>query len=294
MCPACIEGAAWLPESDPPEEFWRSASASSGDSSERIVLVCFTKHRRNDMATSNERDNKAHVGMNTPAIVSQQEWKAARQQMPVKEKAFTRSRDALAAERRRIPWMAVDKKYEFEGPKGKVSLLDLFGGRRQLIVYRAFFEPGLFGWPEHACRGCSLGADQVAHLAHLNARDTTLAWASRAPQVDIARLKARMGWEMPWYTMTDSFDKDFGVDEWHGHNVFFRDGERIFRTYFINNRGDEAMGPPGATLTSRHLVVRRAGRTRRRVTRRPCRTSGGTGTTTMTPNPRLIRSGSIS
>ena len=152
------------------------------------------------------------------------------------------SRDALAAERRRMPWMAVEKDYVFEGPKGKVSLLDLFEGRRQLIVYRAFFEPGVFGWPEHACRGCSLGADQVAHLAHLNARDTTLAYASRAPQADIARLKARMGWEMPWYTITDSFDTDFGVDEWHGHNVFIRDGEHVFRTYFINSRGDEAMG----------------------------------------------------
>ena len=100
----------------------------------------------------------------------------------------------------------------------------------------------MYGWPEHACLGCSLGADQVSHLAHLNARDTTLAYASRAPQADIARLKARMGWEMPWYTITDSFDADFGVDEWHGHNVFIRDGERVFRTYFINSRGDEAMG----------------------------------------------------
>ena len=152
------------------------------------------------------------------------------------------SRDALAAERRRMPWLAVDKKYEFDGSQGKVSLLDLFEGRRQLIVYRAFFEPGVFGWPEHACLGCSLGADQVAHLAHLNARDTTLAYASRAPQADIARLKARMGWKMPWYSITDGFDADFGVDEWHGHNVFFRDGERVFRTYFINGRGDEAMG----------------------------------------------------
>jgi predicted dithiol-disulfide oxidoreductase (DUF899 family) len=109
-------------------------------------------------------------------------------------------------------------------------------------VYRAFFEPDVFGWPEHACRGCSLGADQVGHLAHLNARDTTLAYASRASQADIARLKARMGWEMPWYTMTDSFDVDFGVDQWHGHNVFFRDGDTVYRTYFVNSRGDEAMG----------------------------------------------------
>jgi predicted dithiol-disulfide oxidoreductase (DUF899 family) len=98
--------------------------------------------------------------MNTAPSVSQQEWEAARQQLLAKEKAFTRSRDALAAERRRMPWFAVDKKYEFEGPKGKASLLDLFEGRRQLIVYRAFFEPGVLGWPEHACRGCSLGADQ--------------------------------------------------------------------------------------------------------------------------------------
>ena len=156
---------------------------------------------------------------------------------------MTRARDALAAERRRMPWLAVEKKYEFEGPKGKASLRDLFEGRHQLIVYRAFYEPGVFGWPDHACRGCSMVADQVAHVAHLNARDTTLVFVSRAPQADIARLKARMGWEMiPWYTVTDSFDADFGVGEWHGTNVFFRDGDKIFRTYFINNRGDEQMG----------------------------------------------------
>jgi predicted dithiol-disulfide oxidoreductase (DUF899 family) len=85
-------------------------------------------------------------------------------------------------------------------------------------------------------------ADQVAHVAHLNACNTTLAFASRAPQPEIARLKARMGWEMPWYTISDDFDADFGVAEWHGTNAFVRDGERIFRTYFINARGDEAMG----------------------------------------------------
>jgi predicted dithiol-disulfide oxidoreductase (DUF899 family) len=190
-----------------------------------------------------DKSNETQVNMKTPPIVSPEEWEAARQQMLVKEKAFTRSRDALAAERRRMPWVAVKKEYEFEGPQGKVRLLDLFEGRRQLIVYRAFFEPGVFGWPDHACRGCSLGADQVSHLSHLNERDTTLAYVSRAPQADIQRLKARMEWEMPWYTITNDFDKDFGVDEWHGHNVFFRDNDnRIFRTYFINNRGDEAMG----------------------------------------------------
>src|SRR6266478_5514864 len=175
-------------------------------------------------------------------VVSARDWDAAREKLLVKEKEMTRARDALAAERRRMPWQAVEKAYAFEGPKGKASLLDLFDGRHQLIVYRAFFEPGVFGWPEQACRGCSMVADQVAHVAHLNARDTTLAFVSRAPQTDIARQKARMGWEMPWYSITDGFDKDFGVDEWHGTNVFFRDGDRVFRTYFINNRGDEAMG----------------------------------------------------
>jgi predicted dithiol-disulfide oxidoreductase (DUF899 family) len=180
--------------------------------------------------------------MSTPPIVSPEEWKAARQQLLVKEKELTRARDALAAERRRMPWLAVEKEYEFDGPKGKASLLDLFDGRRQLIVYRAFFEPGVYGWPDHACVGCSFVADQVAHVAHLNARDTTLAFASRAPQVDIERVKARMGWEMPWYTMIDGFDADFGVDEWHGTNAFIRDGDSVFRTYFIDARGDEVMG----------------------------------------------------
>src|SRR3954447_7527719 len=144
------------------------------------------------MIKSSENDREGgQPAMQTPPVVSPQAWEAARQQLLVKEKAQTRARDALAAERRRMPWMAVDAAYAFEGPAGKLSLLDLFEGRRQLIVYRAFFEPGVFGWPDHACRGRSLGADQVSPLAHLNARHTTLAYASRAPQKDIERLKAR-------------------------------------------------------------------------------------------------------
>jgi predicted dithiol-disulfide oxidoreductase (DUF899 family) len=192
------------------------------------------------MPTTSSQVNQAAI--ERPAVVSPEAWQAAWAALLVKEKAVLRSRDALAAERRRMPWQAVPTPYEFEGPKGKASLLDLFEGRRQLIVYRAFFEEGVFGWPDHACRGCSLGADQVSNLAHLNARDTTLVYVSRAPQADIARLKARMGWAMPWYSLTDSFDADFGVDQWHGHNVFYRDGDQVFRTYFINARGDEAMG----------------------------------------------------
>jgi predicted dithiol-disulfide oxidoreductase (DUF899 family) len=186
--------------------------------------------------------------MKTPPIVSPHEWEAARQQLLVKEKELTRARDALAAERRRMPWMAVEKEYRFEGPNGPVSLADLFEGRRQLIVYRAFYGPEVTtyaeggAYPQRACVGCSFVADQVAHPAHLNARDTTLAFASRAPQAEIQGLKKRNGWQMPWYTITDSFDADFGVDDWHGTNAFIREGEKIFRTYFINSRGDEQMG----------------------------------------------------
>jgi predicted dithiol-disulfide oxidoreductase (DUF899 family) len=178
--------------------------------------------------------------MKTPPIVSAQQWKAAHQELLVKEKEFTRRRDALAASRRRMPWTQVEHRYEFESPEGTVSLVDLFAGRRQLIVYRAFVEPGVHGWPEHGCVGCSLMADHVGNLAHLNARDTTLVYASRAPQEDLARVKTRMGWNIPWYTITDGFDVDFGVHEWHGTNAFIRDGDRVFRTYFINDRGDEA------------------------------------------------------
>ena len=110
--------------------------------------------------------------MNTPQIVSPEEWEAARQQLLVKEKEHTRAGDALAAERRRMPMVAVEKDYAFEGPDGTASLLDLFDGRRQLIVYRFFFDPGMECYPEEGCGGCSMYADQVSHLAHLRARDT--------------------------------------------------------------------------------------------------------------------------
>src|SRR5437773_8410237 len=151
--------------------------------------------------------------MKTPPIVSPSEWDEARERLLVKEKEFTRARDALAAQRRRMPWMAVEKDYRFEGPNGPASLLDLFEGRRQLIVYRAFYGPEVTtyaeggSYPDRACVGCSFVADQVAHPAHLNARDTTLAFVSRAPQPEIQGLKERMGWgDIPWYTITDDFD----------------------------------------------------------------------------------------
>ncbi len=187
--------------------------------------------------------------MKTPQIVSAQEWAEARESLLVKEKEMTRARDALAAERRRMPWMAVEKDYRFEGPNGLVSLADLFAGRRQLVIYRAFYGPEVTtyaeggSYPERACVGCSFLADQVAHPAHLNARNTTLAFVSRAPQPEIQGLKQRMGWEaIPWYTITDEFDADFDVRDWHGTNAFIRQDDQIFRTYFIDSRGDEHMG----------------------------------------------------
>jgi predicted dithiol-disulfide oxidoreductase (DUF899 family) len=188
--------------------------------------------------------------MTLQPIVSPEAWEAARHELLVEEKAFTKQRDALAAKRRRMPWMAVDKEYRFEGSAGELSLLELFDGRRQLIVYRAFYAPDVTtypstggSYPERACAGCSFLADQVAHPAHLNARDTTLAFVSRAPLADIRGLQERMGWlRIPWYSLTDDFDADFGVDQMHGTNVFIRDGDRVFRTYFVTDRGDEQMG----------------------------------------------------
>jgi predicted dithiol-disulfide oxidoreductase (DUF899 family) len=189
--------------------------------------------------------------MNIPPVVSPEEWQAAREQMLVKEKEHTRARDALAAERRRMPWMAVEKDYRFDGPNGEATLADLFGGRRQLIVYRAFYGPEVTtyaeggSYPERACVGCSFVADQVAHPAHLGARDTALAFVSRAPQAEIHGLKERHGWDhIPWYSIPDEseFDTDFGVRDWHGTNTFIRNDDKIFRTYMIDARGDEQMG----------------------------------------------------
>jgi predicted dithiol-disulfide oxidoreductase (DUF899 family) len=188
--------------------------------------------------------------METPPVVSADEWDAARKELLVKEKQVTRARDALAAERRRMPWQKIEKDYEFDGPDGKVRLIDLFEGRRQLIIYRFFFDPDVTGHPDAGCPGCSFGADQVADLRHLNARDTTFAHVSRGTQENIKRLKEKMGWEqIPWYTVIDDFDQDMGVGEWHGTNAFIRDDEGdIYRTYFIDARGDEHMGSTWAHL----------------------------------------------
>jgi predicted dithiol-disulfide oxidoreductase (DUF899 family) len=182
-----------------------------------------------------------------PRIVSSADWQAARNKLLVKEKAMTRALDTLSAERRRLPMVAIDTHYVFNGPKGKVSLLDLFEGRRQLVLYHFMFAPSVSGWPKAGCPGCSLVIDQISNLAHLHARDTSFVAVSIAPLANIQKYKKRMGWTIPWVSSfgTD-FNKDFGrttdEGETFGLSVFFRDGKKIYRSYFTRDRGVEAMG----------------------------------------------------
>jgi predicted dithiol-disulfide oxidoreductase (DUF899 family) len=164
-----------------------------------------------------------------------------------KEKAATHARDALAAERRRLPKAAVDKDYVFATADGTGKLPDLFAGRRQLIVYHFMFAPGVGGWPEAGCVGCSFFIDQIGNLAHLHARDTSFALVSRARLANIQRYKKRMGWGVPWVSSAGTdFNRDFGLTsdagETFGLSVFLRDGERIFGSYFTCARGVEALG----------------------------------------------------
>lgn len=178
-----------------------------------------------------------------PRVVSQAEWQAAHAALRIKEKAATRARDALAAERRRLPMVGIDKDYRFEGENGPARLVDLFEGRRQLIVYHVMFGPT---WRQD-CIGCSMSVDNIGHLAHLHARDVSLALVSRAPLAKLVAYKRRMGWIVPWFSSfgTD-FNADFGTtvgeEEESAVSVFLRDGERAYRTYFTSGRGDEMLG----------------------------------------------------
>lgn len=189
-----------------------------------------------------------HSDLGLPEIVEQTEWQAALDAITAKEKAATRERDALAAERRRLPMVPIDEPYVFTGPHGTVRLLDLFEGRRQLIVYHFMFAPGVHGWPTAGCPGCSMFVDQVGHLAHLHARGTSFCLVSLAPLENIEPYRQRMGWNVPWVSSAGSeFNVDCGVTrpkgETHGLSVFLRDSEQIFRTYFTTARGVEALGP---------------------------------------------------
>ena len=181
-----------------------------------------------------------------PQVVSPTEWQAARDKLLIKEKQATRARDALAAERRRLPMVRIDKDYVFDGPDGKASLLDLFDGRRQLIVYHFMFAPGVEGWLTAGCPGCSQFVDNIGHLAHLHARDTSLVLVSLAPAAKIEPYKKRMGWTVPWFSSYGSdFNRDFGVTtqdgETFGLSVLLRDGETIYRSYFTTARGADRL-----------------------------------------------------
>jgi predicted dithiol-disulfide oxidoreductase (DUF899 family) len=212
--------------------------------------------------------------MTLPDIVSREEWLAARTKLLEKEKELTRQRDALNAERRRLPMVLIDKDYVFEGPEGKVRLKDLFAGRHQLIVCHFMFSPD---W-EEGCPSCSAGTDEMSQglIDHLAARDTSIVWVSRAPIEKIERYRAKKGWTIPWYSSygTD-FNYDFNVTldpavapvvynyrtadehrkagtgyyvegdypiEGPGLSCFLTDGERIFHTYSHYARGAESTG----------------------------------------------------
>ena len=194
---------------------------------------------------------KKEGATNLPEVVSGEKWEAAHEKLLAKEKEATRASDALAAERRRQPMVRIDKDYRLEGPDGKVSLLDLFEGRRQLILYHFMFGPN----QDVGCDGCSFVADQIPHLAHLHARDTSFAFVSRAPLAKIEPFKERMGWAIPWYSSADSdLNVDFGLSpkrpkpdehqdgEMFGLSVFIRDEENVYRSYFTSLRGVEALG----------------------------------------------------
>ena len=205
--------------------------------------------------------------MNRPTIVSRDEWLAARKKLLANEKELTRRRDAVNADRRQLPMVRVEKDYVFEGPSGKATLRDLFDGRRQLIIYHFMFDPS---WNE-GCPSCSYVADNIGHLAHLHARDTSLALVSRAPLSKIEPFKKRMGWTVPWYS---SFGSDFNYDfhvtlddavapveynylnkaelvrkgeayfaqgESHGLSVFLRDGDNVLHSYSTYARGAEPL-----------------------------------------------------
>jgi predicted dithiol-disulfide oxidoreductase (DUF899 family) len=209
-----------------------------------------------------------------PTVRSREEWLVARKELLVKEKELTRRRDALNIERRMLPMVRVDKEYVFEGPRGKVGLLDLFEGRRQLIVGHFMFDPG---WDD-GCPSCSAGADEISGglLEHLHTRDTTFVYVSRAPIAKIEDYKARKGWTFPWYSSFGSeFNYDFHVTldesvapveynfrspaeheragtsgyvegdqpiEGPGRSSFLRDGDTIFHTYSVYARGLETIG----------------------------------------------------
>ncbi|MGW5620691.1 DUF899 domain-containing protein [Streptomyces olivaceus] len=191
--------------------------------------------------------------MSLPEIVTRADWRAAREALLAEERAATRARDTLNAERRGLPMVEIGKEYVFEGGDGKATLLDLFENRDQLVVYHFMFAPE---W-EAGCRSCSAFLDQIGHLAHLRARGTSFAAVSRAPYPRILPFKARMGWTVPWYS---SYASDFNTDfeatlehdgelvERPGLSCFLRDHDRVFHTYSTYERGLDGLGSTTSLL----------------------------------------------
>jgi predicted dithiol-disulfide oxidoreductase (DUF899 family) len=218
--------------------------------------------------------------MNLPQVVSRGEWLSARKELLAKEKEATRARDALCAERQALPMVEIEKEYTFEGPEGPATLLDLFEGRRQLIVQHFMFDPS---WDD-GCPSCTYALDDLGHLPHLHEKDTSFVVVSRAPLTKIEPYKQRRGWTVPWYSSFGSdFNYDFHVtlDEavapvqynyrdkseleevgtpWYegeqpGFSVFLRDGDRVFHTYSTFARGVELL-----VSTVQHLDLTPLGR----------------------------------
>jgi predicted dithiol-disulfide oxidoreductase (DUF899 family) len=178
--------------------------------------------------------------MNLPEVVSREEWLVARKALLEKEKEVTRAHDMILAERKKLPMVKVEKNYLFEGPEGTVTLLDLFEGRRQLIVRHFMLTPD----DEEGCIGCSMQTDSVGALEHIWARDTSFVLVSRAPLSKLEPFKARMGWTYPWYSAIGSeFNVDYEVTTGRGDSpgvsAFIRDGDDIFHTYSVYDRGGE-------------------------------------------------------
>lgn len=176
--------------------------------------------------------------MLSPEIVNHSEWLAAHEALIAKEKAMTQAQDALAAERRRQPWELVEKDYELEGPDGKLSLSDIFEGRRQLILYHHMLKKD----DPAPCSGCGMFTDNVGNIVHLNQRDTTFAIIAKAPIDQIGALKKRLGWTMPFYSTSGDLNRDFFNNGDFGLNIFFKQDGKIYRTYYTTGRGVEKLG----------------------------------------------------
>ena len=176
--------------------------------------------------------------MNNPKIVSRDEWLVAQAELLVKEKAATRARDRLNAARRQLPMVKMEKEYLFEGPNGRMTLADLFDGRRQLIIYHFMFDPS---WVD-GCPSCTYLTDNIPRLASIQANDTSLVLVSRAPLAKLEDYKARKNWTIPWFSSFGSeFNYDFNVSgdqgETPGLSVFIREGDDVLHSYSTTGRG---------------------------------------------------------